>query len=104
MQGISSGETFEKLIYSYSAMQVCRSERDNFVVCRATPHGREGDPTHCENEVNSLMTCYSSMVQKSQKECNKTYKSAFDCLKRHEDESGDSHACAGNLSEFAKCI
>ena len=66
MQGISTESTFEKLIYSYGAMHACKSERDNFVICRATPHGREGDPSHCEGQVNSLMNCYSSMVHKSQ--------------------------------------
>ena len=104
MQGISSDSTFEKLIYSYGAMQSCKSARDKFVLCRSTPHGKEADPAHCESHVNELMTCYTSMVHKSQDKWNKQYQSTFECLKQHEGEKASGSVCARNLDEFAKCI
>lgn len=66
MEGASSEKTFEALIFSFGAMKACKSQRANFVLCRATPQGKVGEPSHCQSQANALLTCYSGVAQKSQ--------------------------------------
>ena len=102
MQGLSSDKTFTQLIYSYGAMGACKNERAQFLVCRATPLGKEGEPSVCENQVNKFLTCYSQVARQANTKCNKEFQTIHDCLKKNEGGSETSTVCSNDLENFAK--
>ena len=105
MQGVDTGSTLRELIYAYKGSSYCAKERGDFVLCRATPAGKLGDPELCEGKVANFLQCYHDMVKESRDNCAAQYERAFGCLSANIDKAS-SHvdgACTGDLEDFAKC-
>ena len=104
MQAASSDKTFSALAYSYGASKVWQDERAKFVICRATPLGKAGDPSVCESQVNAFLTCYKTVVDKSQKGCSSEFKTIVSCLKENQSDGNSTTVCANSLDEFSKWL
>ena len=54
-------ESLKQLLYAYKGASYCANERSEFVLCRATPAGKLGDPELCEGKVANFLQCYHDM-------------------------------------------
>eukprot|EP00347_Sterkiella_histriomuscorum_P011654 403371629 len=104
MQGVDTDQTIRQMIFAYKGATSCAQERGDFVLCRATPAGRLGDPELCEGKVASFLQCYHDMVKESNANCQTQFKNIYGCMKAN--LSGDQPSdvpCIEMLEEFAKC-
>ncbi|CDW90090.1 UNKNOWN [Stylonychia lemnae] len=105
MQGVDTDSTVKNLIYGFKGASFCAKERGDFVLCRATPAGRLGDPELCEGKVANFLQCYHDMVKHTSASCQNQYKGAYDCLKSNFDVKDTSKmvSCKELVDDFASC-
>ncbi len=104
MQGVDTQSTLRELLYAYKGSSFCAKERGDFVLCRATPAGRLGDPELCEGKVANFLQCYHDMIKESQESCTAQYERAFACLSANIDKTEHvDGVCSGDLEDFARC-
>ncbi len=61
MQGLDNNSTYSYLAYFYKGSKYCKTEQQEFNLCRATPSGSVANPEHCEAKVANFLQCYTDM-------------------------------------------
>ena len=71
----------------YKGSQVCKSEAQEFKMCRATPAGKHADPEICEAKVSNFLQCYADQIKSSKANCADSYSNVYSCMQKYVGET-----------------
>ena len=51
---------YDEIVLALKSNETCLRERKDFVMCRATIVGRQGDPSFCNVQASKFMECHNN--------------------------------------------
>ena len=102
MQGLSTDETLETLIYGLKYGTLCKGEMQQFNKARLSPNGGAGNPEAAEAQVSNFLQCVHDVTRFSKSNCQNQYSLAFQCMQGSLERNGENE-CRSVLEDFTNC-
>ncbi|KAL4461080.1 hypothetical protein ABPG72_006459 [Tetrahymena utriculariae] len=92
-------KSFEVLIHSQYAFDVCREQVYNFEDCRQTDTPLPKDPIHCKAQAKEVISCYKE-AEKMDPICLSSFNDSRECMFKSD---GNLYNCKTWINQYVSC-